>query len=372
VGYRHYADRFQNARQQYNIMALVGNGFDIQVLSKYKRSPTTRYEDFYDAMIANHVNPNNLIVHQMESLKTAGKHNWSDVEARLKDLSRAGETVTDIIASLTEVRREFSKFLNDVVSSSLLADLSEDAENNAWSRGSLSKFLRDLDTYQKLKRVAFGARMNNYDAYNFFFVNFNYTSLLDNYLFLDSTQFDPHPNTTVDTNFMFNTNPRGLGPATNWNFDSSSYLTLEVVHPHGYQDIPRSLLFGTEYDGNPTGRSKKLAKAYWAQNDLKYSDLFDETALFIVFGCSLGNTDSWWWENIIQSLLADSSRAAIIYWWNPLGRAGRDENGVLDLFMTAGDISLASDEADQLRDQVSVVVYTDQTERVWLSMLQPN
>jgi len=40
--------------------------------------------------------------------------------------------------------------------------------------------------------------------------------------------------------------------------------------------------------------------------------------------------------------------------------------------MTAGDISLASDETDQLRDQVSVVVYTDQTERVWLSMLQPN
>ena len=90
-----------------------------------------------------------------------------------------------------------------------------------------------------------------------------------------------------------------------------SYLLTDVVHPHGMQYVPRSLLFGVDAAEESAG---KLAKPYWAQNDTKFGDLFPETDLFIIFGCSLGESDGWWWRNIVDRLTRSEPCDAIIYW----------------------------------------------------------
>lgn len=358
-----------HVQEQYNVMALVGNGFDVQVLNEYKQAPTTRYTDFYYYLKMKGIGPENLILGKMESLKLSGDDNWSDVERGISDLESEGTKPQFIQASLAEIQREFSEFLNRVVDSSLLSRLSDDSRRHQWSKSSLSNFLGDLAIFEDLKKITFGAKKGNYDLYNFYFVNFNYTSLLDNYLYLDSAQFSPRPYSSIGTNFEFDTNPIKLGPDTSWNFKSSSNLATQIVHPHGYQDIPRSLLFGTGFSGDPNHPQSQLAKPFWAQTGLKYEHLFGDTHLFVVFGCSLGETDYWWWNNIAQALKRDPERALMLYWWNRLDKPVDSEATVQDRFFRAAGV--AEGDRHQLREQICVVSYNDDSERVWLATNRP-
>lgn len=49
---RYTKQEFKDLRKQHNIFVLVGNGFDISVIKKYKegkmKGKTTSYSDFYD------------------------------------------------------------------------------------------------------------------------------------------------------------------------------------------------------------------------------------------------------------------------------------------------------------------------------------
>lgn len=354
---------------QHNIMALVGNGFDVQVLNEYGQKPTTRYTDFYYHLKMRGVSDENLILNEMQKLQAQGALNWSDVERCIADLEKNGTDAKEIQTSLKEIQREFSDFLNRVVGSDLLSELSDDAQQNAWSKKSLARFLKDLTEYEELKKVSFGASKGYYHLFNFYFVNFNYTSLLDNYLHLDSVQFDPNPHRTVGTNFSFDYNPRKLNRHDSWDYNSSSNVVTQVVHPHGSQGIPRSLLFGTGFSGDPNDQQAQLAKPYWAQNQLKYAHLFDDTHLFVVFGCSLGETDQWWWHSIAQALLKDPDKAMMLYWWNPCGEEPKTSEEVQNLFFDAAGAEAS--QHDQLRQQICVVSYNDESERVWLSTKRP-
>lgn len=60
------------------------------------------------------------------------------------------------------------------------------------SKKSLSLFLKDLSEVD-FKKFKFPKTTTHYNMFNFLFVNFNYTSLLDSYIYLDKNQFDPHP-----------------------------------------------------------------------------------------------------------------------------------------------------------------------------------
>ena len=359
-----YPNRAKNNDTQFNIMALVGNGFDIQVLNEYEQTTTTRYEDFYHFMKMKNLDAGNLVLREMEASLGSGLANWSDVEGCLAQLAAKGVPIDEIRTSLVEVRACFSDFLNTVVSSSLLARLSDDAEQRKWSLATLSRFLSDVDDEEQLRKVPFGMHKSNYDTYNYYFVNFNYTSLLDNYLFMDSTQFDPLPHKTVDTNFTFYADPRGFDQSS-WTFASSSYVEAQVVHPHGYQDIPRSLLFGVDLEGDPRAKNAKLAKPYWARAETRYAHLFPDTHLFVVFGSSLGATDSWWWQRIARALETDQKRALMVYWWNRLDVSPETPDKVADRFFDVANVS--PDDRLKIRDQIVVVSYNEKTERVWLN-----
>lgn len=366
MGY-HKPTELKSLKEQYNIMALVGNGFDIQVMNEYKRFPTTQYADFYDYLRLRRLNGDNPIIKNMEQLKSKGKENWSDVEYSLSELiDNNSNEIEEIKEALDDIRNAFSDYLNQTVSSDLLKKLSEDAQKNKWSNRSLSRFLEDIEDYQELRKVPFGARKENYDLYNYLFVNFNYTSLLDNYIFLDSGQFNPKPHLTVDTNFNFDTNPRKLGPEDSWDFNSSSYISTQVVHPHGYQDIPRSLLFGIGQDGSRNRRSESIAKPYWAQADVKYQHLFADTSLFIIFGCSLGETDDWWWRNIAHALVNDTEKALMLYWRNSSSDRAA-EHYILEKFFQAAGVNEDETKKKKIQAQTCVIPYTDASPRVWLS-----
>jgi hypothetical protein len=356
---------------RFRILALVGNGFDIQVLSNYSQRPSTRYVDFYHFMKMRGVDSRNVILAQMEGLlerdaKASQDGTWSDVELAIDHLIKSGTPAQSIRAPLAEVRREFSAFLNGVVSDDLLSRLDADAESKSWAMRSLTGLLSDIETLGDLNKIPFGHREMNKDLYDFLFVNFNYTPLLDNYMYLDQSQFDPHLHTSSGTNFLLNADPRGLRENSEWKYPTYNFVSARVVHPHGYQDVPRSLLFGVGGESDLRTDEAKLEKTYWTHANLNYGPTIGETDLFVIFGCSLGETDSWWWKNIAKALLRGTSKGAILYWWNRSGDNLKTQDEVFQKFCSAASVDEADKEA--LRERVCIVSYSVGSPRAWLAM----
>lgn len=293
-------DDFERLNKQHNILVLTGNGFDVAILNKFgDKNKTTSYEHFFNWLKNNKKVTNNLLLEQMEQDKKDGKKNWSDFENTVDVLYTKEEySVAELEDCLNEFQGYFTDFLNMLVDSNTLLEVNKYVRENKLTIQSLGCFLKDLPS----NSTKFARNTNHYDLFNFTFANFNYTSLLDNYMYLDKLQFDPHKYKGVDTNFSFySNNQRGKSSESVW----SSYVLLDVIHPHGVQDVPRSILFGIDrenYDRRIYD-DKRLVKGYWAQYKVKYEKYLNQADLFIIYGMSLGASDSWWMDKIFENIL---------------------------------------------------------------------
>ncbi|WP_160149007.1 AbiH family protein [Arcanobacterium ihumii] len=351
-------------------MMIVGNGFDLQVLHHYKQLPTTSYKDFFDFCQIRDISVDNLILQKMGDLQSRGDANWSDLELSIETLTKEhpqAELAT-ICSAAIEVRDAFSHFLNRVVTSDLMTHLSGHAQRGELANKTYSQLLYDIRDAENLKKIPFAGKQTYYEIFNFYVVNFNYTPLLDNYLFLDFEQFDPEPHEHVDRNFEFDYDPHKLITTPGWEPKSSSYIATELVHPHGYMDIPRSMLFG--FDDNspskPSQELKPLVKPYVAQLNFRYGELFNDTSLFIIFGCSIGATDQWWWKNIAKQVVLGKS-SLLIYWWNPDENKKATADDVFEKFRDVSEIS-DPDHVNKLKEKTIVISYSDSDERTLLNL----
>lgn len=314
-------------------MVFVGNGFDIAVLKKYGKGITTSYDSFYYFYKYKFSGrKNNQLISQMKQAKDNNKTNWSDFEAilteRLQSISlESNKEINKLDEDLNEIQREFSKFLNDVIDGEIITKLSRATEilkkmnindktvEMDYPIRTLSTFIADLPEEQ-FDNMKFNNRIHNYDIMEYKIINFNYTSLLDNYIYLDKNRFNPEPHISSYNNFTFYTNPNNFE-----NHKSNNYVDpyinlspIDVIHPHGFQDVPKSLLFGTEIEcENARDPRRTFKKSFWARCAERYDSLFVETELFIIYGCSLGTSDSWWWRKIYNKLVEQNPAELIIY-----------------------------------------------------------
>jgi len=354
-------------KEQHNIMVFVGNGFDITVLNKYRSDNlVTSYGKFYDYLEYKGIDSNNVLYKKMKDDKKNGKDNWSDFEVTIGNLIEEGLVIEELNCSLKEIQKKFLLFLNDLAEPEVLLKENQDAENNKWAIKSLSSFLSDIGE-EDYKKMLFPKTTQHYHMFNFLFVNFNYTSLLDNYLYLDKEQFEPHPHNNVDTNFSFYPNPNRYQEnkkyqETVW----SSFIMTNMIHPHGYQNVPRSLLFGIEEKKYLSHKEyNKFNKSYWAQDKQKYYEYFDDAQLFIIYGTSIGITDSWWWERILNSMLSTDSEL-IIYYYND---KNYDEGFVKDNFINSCKVAkLDDDKILKIKNKIYVVLYNDTNEKRMFSL----
>lgn len=255
----------------------------------------------------------------------------------------------------------------------------KDSAEGSLAVRSMADFIEDVSAgSQTFGSFAFPRETSHYDLFNYLFVNFNYTPLLDDYVFRDALQFLPRAHTVADRNFEFHPNPTSH-PDGEWSSKTgwSSYLRSEVIHPHGQQPIPRSLLFGIDAPDNfDAGRHphRQLMKPYWAMNRIEYGHLFSDTRLFIIFGCSLGKTDGWWWRRVYDALNRQaggggSPSELIIYWWSPVGGSVTRE-AVLDTFFAGVAGELVEPDRASVEHRIQVVVYTDDTPPTFLATPQ--
>ena len=153
----------------------------------------------------------------------------------------------------------------------------------------------------------------------------------------------------------------------------SSYMISNIVHPHGYQDIPKSMLFGVDNVQQMSQSSfKKLnnfTKPYWAQNDLRYAHLFEDTNLYIVFGMSLGETDQWWWRKIVDSL--EKSDAELILYNHCRDVSKASAEVVKNRFLKSAGWGGTEKEKYNIINKIYVVNFDNNTPRFAFSMTPP-
>lgn len=353
---QHDGKDYKGIRHQHNIMALIGNGFDIAALSKYGKGrmegKSTTYTEFYQFLsyYNNLYSKENFIFEKMKQDRKNRKENWSDFEKSIDELVYEPSTDFDKLDEyLEEIRNGFTRFLYEIVTTDVLLELNKESRNNNFAITSLSKFLFDLG--KNHSKLRFKQNLDHYHLYNFLFVNFNYTMLLDNYIYLDKGCFDPHMFKTVDRNFKFYMDPHKQDDSL------SSYVLTNIIHPHGNQYTPRSMLFGTdlpEYD--KTKPIKKMIKSFWAQNDVKYRRYFEDTELFIVYGMSLSITDGWWMKKIYDRLAGDKAELIIYYYGTD-----KSEYEVKQMFLRSCERynkPASSDEEQQVLDNIYVIGLT--------------
>ena len=323
-------------------MIFIGNGFDISVLKKYGKGITTSYDSFYSFFkYKYHDNYDNLLIKQMEKAKAENKENWSDFEAildnALSSLSESNrEQIKKLSENLSEIQQAFSSFLNDIIDNDVINNISKANDIIVGSKENCAKrilkcsFLKDLTKVQ-YEAMDFHNRLKNNETLKYVFINFNYTALLDNYLYLNKKIFDPEPYNTSNNNITLDINPNEYEHAT----FPDPYMQLmptDIFHPHGTQHVPKSLLFGIENKNycNKDDHRRIFIKSLWAQCQSKYDDIFNETELFIAYGCSIGKSDNWWWSRIYKRLISENPAELIIYNYC---KGNEDENEIKDKFI---------------------------------------
>lgn len=401
-------EEFGELNQQHNILVVVGNGFDISLLNKFNKQPHTDYTSFFYFLKSISFNASNFFMKTMEEARIKSENaeagesafsNWSDFEAlisyfleeKLNTNQKPSEGEVEVLVNdLAEIRIQFSNYLSQIVSPDLLSKIDKEVKKSKWGYRSFSSFLADLPEYE-YGRIKFPSRVYHYDLFNYNIMNLNFTPLLDNYLYLDHEQFDPRPYKGVDTNFSFRINPRNYSNKffggedcrkmwwKNGEVDSklefrpnnktkcSSYVNVEIFHPHGTQLVPRSLLFGA--DGLATDNLdpvRKLEKPYLSRANIRYDKMINESELFIIFGSSLGESDRWWWERILGAVKNGSE--AIIYWYSASGGNDKDVTAdeIKDRFISKFLVRQKSAKGkykeeveEKVRDRLFVVPYRD-------------
>ena len=377
---------------QINIMALFGNGVDIQLM-EYLGSPyRTSYQNFYNYLCYKNFDKDNMIFQKMTEDKKDNekdpniKKNWSDFENSLIEIfNQPGWLRVEKLAKdFTQFQIEFSNFLNEIITPNMLARLGNDSTEKGIALNSFTRFLGDLD-WKNFNKLTFPRKTKLYSLFNWEILNFNYTSMLDNILLLDKGQFDPHPHKFADRQIKFYPNPDdtpidllgfGFDPETGVHSEDymqdphlnkytiySSYLMSNINHPHGYQNVPKSMLFGFDNEEQITNENKRplaknFLKPYWAQNDKKYKSYFDYTDLFILYGLSIGDSDFWWWNTILNSLLKTDAEL-IIYNYNSNNES--DSDTINRFINVATNEKLDDGELDKLHQKIAIVQYNSET-----------
>lgn len=307
-----------------NISFLIGNGFDIGILRALKKNHTTTYVEFYNYLKYYLTNKDNFIYKEIENANNTKK--WTDfeliLESAVNNIKNTNVVNKEIFEQIDydwkEIQYLFADFLNQVITPAMLKLVS-----NLDGKFTLEHFVGDLSG-QQLASLDFCERIGHRVEVNYHLFNFNYSALLDNYVYW---LFDHHPFANSTNNANFYPNPANhLRVSSNNQTNYYIKAIVKTYHPHGRISIPASILFGTSENGrykNSTVKMndpdyykeelrKRLDKAYWNRFDDEFAPVLKQTDLFVIYGHSIGESDKIWWRFILQRL-SETNCELIIY-----------------------------------------------------------
>ncbi len=282
-----------------NITYLIGNGFDVNLGLK------TRYCDFYKYYLALPSDSDDVGVSKLKKLIKDDYETWADFEEELgKNLDKFNEE--EFFSLIVNVRKHLFDFVKKEENKFIL-EKNEDVK--------LKRDFTFLEDYLTAKdKVKFKHFVSGWNSDNWYvnIVNFNYTTVLENYL-----EFKPDMHL-----------PRPGG-------NRLCYLH-DILHIHG--ESPLNMVLGvndiSQINNNVFVKNSDILDAIVKADcndamghlvDGKCIDVINNSNLICLFGVSLGNTDKRWWNFIAKSLTKVDCR--LIYF--SYDNKGLDHNSML-------------------------------------------
>ena len=159
---------------QINIMALFGNGVDIQLMEYLKSPYRTSYQNFYNYLCYKNFDKDNIIFQKMTEDKKDNennsniKQNWSDFENSLIEIFNENNYINEarLTNDFNHFQVEFSNFLNDIITPNMLAQIGNDSSKSELAISSFQKFLADLDE-SNFRKLSFPSKLYHYKLFKF-------------------------------------------------------------------------------------------------------------------------------------------------------------------------------------------------------------
>ncbi len=289
-----------------NITFLVGNGFDLAA------GIETKYEDFYKWYCSeqNSKDDDDIIKNFKEDIKKRQNEIWSDFEIGLGDYTKE--------FTLNE-SKSFIKCYEDAHSkmSEFILESEKTYDKNLITDDAINLFGDEiLNFYQELnprERALFKSLVKQDEANNTTvnFISFNYTNILD--LYIDA--LTKYKNSIKD-----------------WNYRNNKYtmkVAPNVLHIHGMADfypilgvsdekyiINSELLKDSDIKCTLVKKNSiDLIGQTWYDEAL---NIIEKSNIICVFGMSLGESDSFWWNRLLTWLEKGENRQIIIFWYSSI------------------------------------------------------
>ena len=272
-----------------NITFFVGNGFDINLGLK------TRYTDFYPYYLSK--GHNDLLSNAIS--KDFG--NWADLELELgKCLAQLGvASLPEFLDSKTTLEKDLVEYLD--LESKRISFINQNIMTEF--QGKVVDFYKEFSEQDKMDYQAWCRAAQ--DSINYQFVTFNYTTILDQ-IIAQAKKLVP-----------FSTHK---APANYTHHDRLSKL----IHIHGTLENDTILgINDPSQIGNPDLREQNEITDYLVKSSInellgnqrtrQVQELINDSVYVCVYGMSLGDTDSLWWEYIFQWLISKPSHRLVLY-----------------------------------------------------------
>lgn len=272
-----------------NILYILGNGFDKAM------GMATSYPEFYRYLIEN-VNEGSQLLERMKQSIKEDKRLWSDMEIALGEFT----AITDNVDEFYEFYYELSELLQKYLK----------IENNKFTptEQQKNKFQSDFINVGKYLGQLDKVRFNDLISKNSIItkdinvITLNYTGTLENIL-----SISPY-----NTRKEFNNN----------------IILRNVIHVHGR--LGDSIIIGVDNETqikNETLRNNDDVKEIMVKiesnvsmketRQIECEKLIKEANVIVLFGVSLGETDSMWWRLIGKNLVERKNLIIIKHIYNP-------------------------------------------------------
>lgn len=269
------------------IVYLIGNGFDINIGLK------TKYKDFYDYYLSLDRSADNEQVAKLKQALNPEDQFWSDLELALGQYTTNFSSLEEMERAYNDLNDRFRDFISNVEKTKLtLSNYNTEklVKGLAHPENALCRAEKELllNFYENWKNDDCEVRI----------VSFNYTSTIEQL-----------------TGYSIKKGIR----LSQWPLNAYYGIYLvSITHIHGKSDVPILGLSNKNQIKNQTLRDDIEVQEYLLKpllNKMQGHLLDRDTARYIseadvicVYGLSLGETDSNWWNLIAQTLLTRHTR----------------------------------------------------------------
>lgn len=263
-----------------NILFLIGNGFDLNL------GLNTKYSDFYEYYKS--INSSNPKIITLKNEISANIQNWSDLELALGLYSKNWENLEDFDEVFEDIKDKLADFLfaEEMKFENRKFDANKFFQYLIYPERQFSQADRDLLNLFKSK---WRGKQWDIDI-----VTFNYTNLIEAILSGNNANIN-------------------IGPHKN----RSPIVLRKISHIHG--SLTKDMILGvndsSQIDNKKLCEIEDFREAFIKKDcnrvqkhkkELEFEKIISTANLIYIFGSSIGETDSIWWELIGSQLKKDT------------------------------------------------------------------